>query len=83
MERVEFHSPKELGQIAWLIPQPEVNYGLMYEGVPMLPRRDGIVVQSMGIGEMEGYNDASEVPDRAAAEADVGVIEGLYGWMKR
>ncbi len=83
MERVEFHSPKELGQIAWLIPQPEVNYGLMYEGVPMLPRRDGIVVQSMGIVEMEGYNDASEVPDRAAAEAAVGVIAGLYGWMKR
>ena len=48
----------------------------------MLPRRDGIVVQSMGIGEMEGYNDASEVPDRAAAEAAVGVIAGLYRRMK-
>ncbi len=71
------------GQIAWLIPQPEVNYGLMYGGVLMLPRRDGIVVQAMGIGEMEGYNDASEAPDRAAAEAAVGVIAGLYARMKR
>lgn len=70
------------GQIAWLIPQLEVNYGLMYGGVLMLPRRDGIVVQGMGIGEMEGYNDASEVPDRAAAEAAVGVIAGLYRRMK-
>ena len=71
------------GQIAWLIPQPEVNYGFMYGGVLMLPRRDGIVVQAMGIGEMEGYNDASEAPDRAAAEAAVGVIAGLYARMKR
>jgi glycine/D-amino acid oxidase-like deaminating enzyme len=71
------------GQIAWLIPQPELNYGLMYRGVFMLPRRDGIVVQSTGNGEMEGYNDANEVPDRAAAEAAVGVIAGLYARMKR
>ena len=28
-----------------LIPQPEVNYGLYYDGVSVLSRRDGIVVQ--------------------------------------
>jgi D-amino-acid oxidase len=66
------------GQIAWLIPQPEVHYGLMYNGIFVLSRRDGIVVQSLGSGEMEGYNNPSEVPDRKAAEAAVGVLKELY-----
>jgi len=71
------------GQIAWLIPQPEVNYGLLYKNVYMLSRRDGIVVQDWGkLGEMEGYNDPTEEPDRATAEAAVRVIAELYGRMK-
>jgi D-amino-acid oxidase len=65
------------GQIAWLIPQPEVDYGVMYKDVNILGRRDGIVVQPFH-GEMEGYNDANEVPDRAAAEAGVRVVAELY-----
>ena len=70
------------GQIAWLIPQPEVNYGVMYKNVYILARRDGIVVQDGGTrGEMEGYNDANEVPDRAAAETAVGVAAELFGRM--
>jgi len=72
------------GQIAWLIPQPEVNYGVLYKNVNILARRDGIVVQDGGkLGDMEGYNDANEVPDRAAAESAVGVVEELYGRMNR
>jgi glycine/D-amino acid oxidase-like deaminating enzyme len=72
------------GQIAWLIPQPEVNYGVFYKNVYMLARRDGIVVQDAGkLGEMEGYNDANEVPDRAAAESAVQVVAELYGRMSR
>src|SRR5580698_9837676 len=51
------------GQIAWLIPQPEVNYGVLYNGEFILARRDGIVVQQ-GLSDMEGYNDTNEVPDR-------------------
>ena len=66
------------GQIAWLIPQPEVNYGVAYKNVNVLSRRDGIVVQDMGIGEMEGYNNANEEPDRAAAESAVRVVAELY-----
>jgi glycine/D-amino acid oxidase-like deaminating enzyme len=69
------------GQIAWLIPQPEVNYGVQYKNVNILARRDGIVVQDGGIGEMEGYNDANEQPDRAAAESAVRVVAELYGRM--
>jgi D-amino-acid oxidase len=69
------------GQIAWLIPQPEVNYGLMYKNLNVLSRRDGIVVQDMGIGDMEGYNDANETPDRAAAESAVKTLADLYARM--
>lgn len=69
------------GQIAWLIPQPEVNYGVIYKGVFMLSRRDGIVVQSGALGEMEGYNDTNETPNRKEAEAAVDVIAELYARM--
>lgn len=70
------------GQIAWLIPQPEVNYAVGYRGVNILSRRDGIVVQDGGAGEMDGYNNADETPDRAAAEASVGVVAELYSRMR-
>jgi glycine/D-amino acid oxidase-like deaminating enzyme len=66
------------GQIAWLIPQPEVNYGVMYKNINILGRRDGIVVQDGGIGDMEGYNNANEEPNRAAAESAVKTVAELY-----
>jgi glycine/D-amino acid oxidase-like deaminating enzyme len=71
------------GQIAWLIPQPDVHYGLQYKGVYILGRRDGIVVQDGGIGEMEGYNDANELPDRKQAEAAVAVAAELFERMAK
>ena len=36
------------------------------------------MVQGMGKGEMEGYNESNETPDRAAAEESVGVVAELY-----
>jgi D-amino-acid oxidase len=69
------------GQIAWLIPQPEVNYGVYYKGVSMLSRRDGIVVQALWGGDMFGYGDDREVIDRAEAERGVNVLAELYGRM--
>lgn len=66
------------GQIAWLIPQPEVNYGVMYKNVNVVSRRDGIVVQDVSKGDMEGYNDSNEQPDRRAAESAVQVVAELY-----
>ncbi|WP_298400344.1 FAD-dependent oxidoreductase [Sphingobium sp.] len=59
------------GQIAWLIPQPGVTYGVYYGSLSMLARRDGIVVQEVGQDEWFGYGDANEQADRAAAEASV------------
>jgi glycine/D-amino acid oxidase-like deaminating enzyme len=70
------------GQIAWLIPQPEVNYGLYYNGVSMLSRRDGIVVQARGGGDMFGYGDDHEVVDRAEAARAVSILAELYGRMR-
>ena len=66
------------GQIGWLIPQPEVNYGLYYDGVSVLSRRDGIVVQVLEGGDMRGYDDTNETPDRAESEDAVNRIAALY-----
>ncbi|MBS1798800.1 MAG: FAD-dependent oxidoreductase [Acidobacteria bacterium] len=70
------------GQIAWLIPQEGVHYGLFYKGVYVLARRDGIVVQPGTGGEDEGWNDTNEQPDRAAAVAGVQVLQELYSRME-
>jgi len=70
------------GQIAWLIPQFGVNYGVFYKGLQILARRDGIAVQDSGTSEMDGYNDANEQPDRKKAEADVRVAAELFARMR-
>jgi hypothetical protein len=66
------------GQLARLIPQPEVNYGIFYRGVSLVPRRDGLVVQSVGGDEGIGYGDDTTVPDRAEAEAAVATIAAAF-----
>jgi glycine/D-amino acid oxidase-like deaminating enzyme len=66
------------GQIAWLIPQPEVNYGVVYDNVTMLARRDGVVIQQTGPDEGWGYNDPNETPDRAEAETALAAIARAY-----
>jgi D-amino-acid oxidase len=66
------------GQIGWLIPQDEVRYAVYYDNVGVLSRRDGIVVQALDGGDMKGYGDAHEVPDRAESERAVERIAGLY-----
>jgi D-amino-acid oxidase len=71
------------GQIAWLIPQDGVTYGLNYNGLNVLARRDGIVLMLNKAGEDAGWNDSTEVPDRATAEEAVGVLQELYGRMAK
>jgi glycine/D-amino acid oxidase-like deaminating enzyme len=66
------------GQIGWLIPQPELTYGLYYRDVSIVPRRDGIVVQALEGGDMKGYGLDDETPDRRESEAAVSVIADLY-----
>ena len=70
------------GQIAWLIPQPEVDYGVVYDGVNVVPRRDGICLQMLDGGDMRGYADANETPDPAEAKTAVDRIAALYAKVK-
>jgi glycine/D-amino acid oxidase-like deaminating enzyme len=70
------------GQIAWLMPQPEVTYGVIYDGVNVVPRRDGIVLQMLDGGDMRGYGDANETPDPAEAKTAVDRIAALYAKTK-
>jgi D-amino-acid oxidase len=66
------------GQIGWLIPQPELTYGLYDNGVSVVSRRDGIVVQVLDGGDMRGYGDANETPDRAESEGGVATLAALF-----
>jgi glycine/D-amino acid oxidase-like deaminating enzyme len=66
------------GQVAHLIPQSDVHYGLVYGGVAFVPRRDGLVFQVMGSNDYYGFEDATTVPDRAEAELAVSTIARLF-----
>lgn len=69
------------GQIGWLIPQPEVRYGLYAGNLNVLSRRDGIVVQTNPKGELSGWNDDSEEPNRQEAEEGVRQLAALMSHM--
>jgi D-amino-acid oxidase len=66
------------GQIGWLIPQPEVTYGVVADEVNVVPRRDGIVLQMLEGGDMRGYGDTNETPDRAEALEAVKRVAAMY-----
>ena len=66
------------GQIGWLPPQPEARYEVFYKHVGLISRRDGIVVQDLSGGDMRGYGDADETPDRAESEAAVARVAPLF-----
>jgi FAD dependent oxidoreductase len=66
------------GQLARVIPQPEVNYGLFYKGVSFVPRRDGLVFQVVGEDDYYGFNDDTALPDRGEADRAVTTIAGLF-----
>lgn len=66
------------GQIAWLAPQPEVDYSVFYAGVAVVSRPDGIVVQNTRGGDMVGYGSEDETPDRAEAEATISRVAPLF-----
>jgi hypothetical protein len=68
------------GQTEWLIPQPEVNYGLTYRNVECRSKSDGIMMIDLGLpgGAPKGYGMSNEIPDRAEAERAVRVMEELF-----
>ena len=71
------------GQIGWLIPQPEARYGVSYKDVNVVSRRDGIVVQAVGGGDMRGYGDDREVVDQEESVRAVAVIAEVMARLKR
>jgi glycine/D-amino acid oxidase-like deaminating enzyme len=66
------------GQVARAVPQPQINYGLIYRDTAFVPRRDGFVFQVIGENDYYGFNDDSAAPDRAEAEHAVATIAGLF-----
>ncbi len=66
------------GQLARMVPQPGIDYGLIYHGVAFVPRRDGFVFQVLGDSDYYGYDDERTTPDRAEAELAVNTIAGLF-----
>jgi glycine/D-amino acid oxidase-like deaminating enzyme len=66
------------GQLARVIPQPEVNYGIFYKDVSFVPRRDGLVFQMVGEDDYFGFNDDTAIPDRSEADRAVNSIAGLF-----
>jgi glycine/D-amino acid oxidase-like deaminating enzyme len=66
------------GQLARMIPQQDVNYGLFYRHVSFVPRRDGMVFQVVGEDDYYGFNDDTTQPDRTEAQLAVNTIAGLF-----
>jgi hypothetical protein len=71
------------GQLARAIPQPDVNYGIFYQGVSFVPRRDGSVFQVVGEDDYFGFNDDTSIPDRSEADRAVNTIAALFGGAAR
>jgi glycine/D-amino acid oxidase-like deaminating enzyme len=65
------------GQIARLLPQPDLRYGLMWRGhnLFVVSRRDGILVQAQLDGD---YNNEDVTPNRALSEAAVQRLASLF-----
>ena len=66
------------GQIARMIPQPDIRYGLSYRDSSFVPRRDGMVFQVVGDSDYYGFGDDTTAPNRAEAEHAVTTIGALY-----
>ncbi len=49
----------------------------------IVSRRDGIVVQSVSGGDLQGYGDDHEVVDREESVRAVAVLAELMGRLKR
>ncbi|OYQ35646.1 D-amino-acid oxidase [Niveispirillum lacus] len=66
------------GQLARMIPDGDVHYGLYFNQTSFVPRRDGWVFQVTGANDYYGYGIEDAVPDRAEAERAVTTIAGLF-----
>ena len=67
------------GQLALLIPQPEVTYGITAEGVSMVSRRDGLVVQA---SQKSDFDNADTVPRRAESDEAIAALAKVLSHIK-
>lgn len=71
------------GQIAWLPPQPDLPYSLIWGDLNLVPRTDGTVVQWGAQGDGTGWQDPGEEPDTAEAKSALAkalsLCEGVRG----
>ena len=66
------------GQIVWLTPQDDLHYTVFYNGLNVVGRRDGIVVQETGPNDNFGWNDDNETADPVAAQAAVDKLKTIF-----
>lgn len=66
------------GQLARMIPDGDIRYGLYFNQTSFVPRRDGWVFQVTGADEYYGFGIEDTAPDRAEAERAVTTIAGLF-----
>jgi glycine/D-amino acid oxidase-like deaminating enzyme len=66
------------GQLAHLIPEPGIRYGLQYRKVGMVPRRDGFVLQVYGEDDYFGFDDPTRQPDMNEATLAVSTIAAAF-----
>lgn len=66
------------GQLARMIPDGDIRYGLYFNQTSFVPRRDGWVFQVTGPDDYYGFGIEDVAPDRAEAERAVTTIAGLF-----
>lgn len=69
------------GQINWMPARVEARYGLYFDNVYVLSRRDGMVVQYVGQNDDFGYGIEDETPDEDEMKQAVSRVSPLFrGW---
>jgi D-amino-acid oxidase len=67
-----------LGQIGWLPPQPEVNYGLFLDDLIVLARPDGIAVQNSHHTDTTGWNDQNETAELEETRSSLRQLRSFF-----
>lgn len=72
------------GQTGWLVPQPEAYYGIYYKNVSLMSKRDGLMIMtsSAELGDLDGFGNSMEIPDRDEILAAIDTISPLFASMK-
>ena len=70
------------GQINWMTPQSDARYGVYYNNVSAISRRDGIIVQYTGPNNDYGFGDESETADPVETTKAMTTLAPLFPSVK-